>query len=133
MSRSAFEPYVRGQLVGAVRAGATLSDACRHAEVPENTVRGWLKRGRKELNTEYAAFEAEISTARTEAAADTASFEEALVLLSRAARAGSVRACQLLLEHHRSERERQEDEREPSIIDELIARRAARDRNGHAQ
>ena len=54
-----------GLLVELVAAGLSLPDACTQAAVPIDTVKTWLKRGRREDDGPYAEFAAAINAART--------------------------------------------------------------------
>jgi hypothetical protein len=72
--------------VGAVSTGATVTDAARHAGVPVDTVKHWLKRGRREsgTGTEYAELSSRCR-------------RDLLRLLGVKAREGNVSAIRLLL------------------------------------
>ncbi len=94
---------VRGELVGALRAGVTLTDACRHAGVSDRTARRWIARGRQEPGTAYATLACEVDAAR-ETAGDVGPMDEAELwrAVSRAARGGSVPAMAMLWEKLRA-------------------------------
>jgi len=94
---------VRGELVGALRAGVSLADACRHAGVSDRTVRHWIARGRREPGTAYAALACDVDAAR-ETAGDVGPMDEAELwrAVSRAARGGSVPAMAMLWEIRRA-------------------------------
>ena len=94
---------VRGELVGALRVGVSLADACRHASVSDRTVRHWIARGRREPGTAYATLAREVDAAR-ETAGDVGPMDEAELLrvVSRAVRGGSVPAMKLMWEIHRA-------------------------------
>jgi len=94
---------VRGELVGALRVGVSLADACRHASVSDRTVRHWIARGRREPGTAYATLACEVDAAR-ETAGDVGPMDEAELrrVVSRAAKAGSMPAMKLLWEMHRA-------------------------------
>src|SRR4051794_18143486 len=88
--RSRFDPYTRGRIVGAVAAGSTIEGAAGHADVPVDTVKSWLKRGRREAAGEYAEFATAVDAART----DPLSERELVAMLERAAvERGSVQAA----------------------------------------
>lgn len=129
-----FEPFTTGQIVGSVRAGSSLPDACRHAGVSVNTAKSWLKRGRREEGTAYAAFAAAVDAARSAPLTRA----DLLRLLGWRAREGNVSAMRLLLaEYRRDERVTQpagvdpldafsQLDASPSKISELAARRGTR-------
>ena len=53
---SRFTPDARATVLAALRHNATLGEAAWDAGVAEDTLKGWLKRGRAETDTEYSAF-----------------------------------------------------------------------------
>src|SRR4051812_11924849 len=97
--KSRFQPEVRGRILGAVAAGASLEDACRHAGLPSDTLKSWLRRGHREKSTEFAAFADAVRAARREPLSE----HEVVVLLGQRARGGSVTACVALLRWHRQQ------------------------------
>jgi len=100
-----FTPTNRLAVIAATRAGVSFVDACRHAEISPDTGKTWLQRGRREESGDYRRFVDAIEEAR-EAATSTPLDEPALVgILENAARHGSVRATQLLLERLDKDRE----------------------------
>ena len=119
-----------GLLVELVAAGLSLPDACSQAEVPINTVKTWLKRGRREDDGRYSEFAAAIDAARTaDAPLGPMSEEELALVVSRAARKGSVQAMRLRWQQL-SEAKRPSGSGDIfDTIDELAARRA-RERKG---
>jgi hypothetical protein len=124
--RSRFGPYTRGQIVGAVSTGATLADAARHAGVPVDTAKCWLRRGRRESGTEYAEFVEAVEAARVE----PLTRGDLLRLLGVKAREGNVTAIRLLLSELRRDEAAQPPVFDPlaeldggSVITNLAARR----------
>ena len=90
-------------VLAAIKAGATLPDAAREAGVSHPTIRGWVTRGHKDPTSKYGGFAAGVDAALTKRKLPEntdlpADREELLVLVSRAARAGSVTAMRLLSE-----------------------------------
>jgi len=65
--------------------------------LPVDTVKTWLKRGRRENTGEYAEFAAAVSSAKREPLSE----HEVACLLGVRAREGSVPACLELLRWHR--------------------------------
>jgi hypothetical protein len=129
--RSRFDPYTRGRIVGAVAAGSTIEGAAAHAGVPVDTVKTWLKRGRRETSGDYAGFAAAVDDARM----DPLTERELVAMLERAAvQRGSVQACVFLLRRMDRERARQPKTETPfdaldehSVITDLAARRLERE------
>ena len=63
---SKFTPEARGAVLDLLADGLSLKDACRESDIREKTVKGWLTRGRKEDNGDYAEFAAAVDgVART--------------------------------------------------------------------
>ena len=87
-------------LIERTAAGVSLPDACRALDLRESTVKGWLTRGRREEDGDYAEFVAAIEQARQEARERPGPMDrdELRLEVSRAARAGSVQAMKLMLE-----------------------------------
>jgi len=91
------------QIVASVRAGATIEEAARAADVPVATARRWLRDGRKG-KPGYVEFASAVDGCRGErreaerALEGPLSAEEAEGLLARAARKGSVPALRLFYE-----------------------------------
>ncbi len=111
-------------LIELVSEGLSLTDACREAEVPVDTVRGWLKRGRREESGPYARFAREIDEARAfEPPPGSLSEDELLEFVVRATKKGSVPAARLWWEILRA-KERPPRADSLSAVDELAARRA---------
>ena len=119
-----------GLLVALVAAGLSLPDACTQAEVPLDTVKTWLKRGRREDEGPYAELSAAIDAARTsEAPLGPMSEEELALVVSRAARKGSVQAMKLRSQQLSEVKRPRGSGDIFDTIDELAARRA-RERKG---
>jgi transposase-like protein len=96
------------RLVQSLRAGASIPDAAAFAGLSANTVKSWLRRGRREAGTPFARLAANVDAARAEWTA-THPLNEAdlLRLLEQAAMRGSVRATVVLL--NRIDRARERD------------------------
>jgi hypothetical protein len=117
-----------GQIVGAVRAGATLDAASKQAGVSVATVRGWAQKGRKEPDGRFGVFARDLDAARAAASPaqvdmDWPEFEECL---AKAIRGGSVQAMRVYASIHRPGKA-SEEPAEPDAFaeaDELAARRA---------
>ena len=71
-----FTREARLELLEAIRGGLTLVDACETTGLAVDTVKGWLKRGRRESETEYAVFVEAVDRAREDAAAAEMSVAE---------------------------------------------------------
>ena len=130
MSATRFTEGARAGLVARLEAGVPLSDAARAEGLPVDTVRSWLRRGRGEGAGEYADFAAGVERARAKARSarrPVPSEHDVLVLLSEAARNGSVSAMKELRAYHRERGAAPSSERHDSVdaLDELAARREA--------
>ena len=115
---------VRAPLISAVKSGTTIGDAARAAGVAEATVRGWLKDGRRDPESKYAAFAQTIDAARAarpELPEPGLSESDVVGLLEQAAQNGSVPAQKALLD--RFERRRDHGVRDPDEFDQLKASR----------
>ena len=123
---SPFDAERRARLVGLIEAGASLEEAAARVGVTRQTVFRWQARGKTEDGTPAAAFAAQLAAARGEDGADVASEEEALRLLTRAARKGSVTAAKALIAHHRAQRAPDAPAANPfEQLDDLAKRRRA--------
>lgn len=122
-----FDVERRARLLGLIEAGASLEEAAARVGVARQTVFRWQARGKVQPGTPAAEFAERLAAARGEDGADVASEEEALRLLTRAARNGSVTAAKALLAHHRAERgQAPPDVANPfERLDELAKRRVA--------
>ena len=114
------------------RRWVSLADACREVEIPVNTVRHWLKRGRREENGPYAMFAREIDNARAfELPSGPMTRDELRLIVWRAVQKGSVPAMRLYWQI--LEAERHPAKRDPlSGVDELAARRTKAARSDSA-
>ena len=94
-------------LIGAIRTGLALSDACADVGPSQNTVRTWLKRGRKEAGTgtDYDMFAAAVAQARADASAAEMDRIEFLGHLNAVVRRGSIAAMRLWWQIHGTEPE----------------------------
>lgn len=86
---------VRNSIIAHVRAGCTLAEACQFVAISESTVKTWLRRGRQEDGTDYAAFAAAVDQAREAAATADMTQDEFQAHLNTAVRRGSVQAMRL--------------------------------------
>jgi hypothetical protein len=121
-----FDEARRARLVGLIEAGCSLEEAAGRVDVTRQTVFRWQARGKAEDGTPAAAFAEQLAAARGDDAADVASEEEALRLLTKAARKGSVTAAKALVAHHRSRAEPARPAGNPfENLDELAKRRTA--------
>ena len=114
-------------------AGCTLREAAEASGLRFETVRTWLKRGRKEDSGAYADFADQVDEARERAARRPLDRDEWEELVGQAARKGSVAALKLWHEVHRDDPA--EDDEEPGeldILDELDQVAAARARRSGA-
>lgn len=133
-SMSCFSPEVAAGLIRSVKAGATIDEAARRLGVPVNTARGWLRDGRRDPAGKYGSLALLVDGHRrdrqeTEKAAAKAdgplTVAEAEMLLSRAAREGSVAAVRTWLERFAGPQPASETD--PfSQFDELAAKRSRR-------
>jgi hypothetical protein len=128
--RSKFTPENRGALIRATVADRPLRDTCQELGLHHDTVRGWLKRGRREQSGPYFEFALAVDLARERCrleAAEPMDQQGLLEVTSQAARTGSVQAMKLLWEMLRAGPGRGEEPADPlDELDELAARRAAR-------
>lgn len=125
---SRFE-QVADQLVGAVRAGATLDAAAAQASVSVHTVRDWARKGRKEPGGRYAEFATDLAAARGRPARLESSemdWDEFEAHLAKAVRAGSVQAMRVFASLHRPDAEAGAQADGFARFDELATRRRGR-------
>ena len=100
-------------MLASLRAGASIDEAARNVGVNINTLRTWLRNGRKEPEGRYGEFALEVDAIRearqlpdrAELAALTR--EEVEAILAEKARAGSIPALRLWVDLHRAEFEAQ--------------------------
>lgn len=131
MAASKFTAETKASLIARVRAGCSTQDAARAAGVSRRTVAVWITKGNKG-QAGYAEFVAELEAARSEAAnrPEPMTAEELRLVVSEAARNGSVQAMKLLDEMQQRDHTPEEHEVEVPTdplagVDELAARRAA--------
>ncbi len=141
--RSTFTPRARGSVLQGLYAGLTLVESIERAGLAEQTVKGWLTRGRQDPDSEHGRFAAAVDEARDVAARADMTLAEFRGHLNRAVRAGSVSAMRLWLTLHQSEQDEADDDPfaevdgrlrrrgEPSIFDELAQRARARADHDH--
>ena len=113
-------------ILAALAAGTSIPDAARRHGCHPRTIKGWLERGRRSPDGPYGRFAHSVDSHRQGRAVPrngVPDLEELLVLLSDAARAGSVPAAKELLAWH--ERRRANWERPDPLdrFDELAVRR----------
>jgi hypothetical protein len=97
VSASKFTPEVRRALVERTAQSLSLADACRSEGLRLNTVKGWLRRGRREDSGPYADFAQAIEQARARSASrpEPMDADELAQVVSQMARKGSVQAAKL--------------------------------------
>jgi IS30 family transposase len=131
MSESKFTPEIRGALIERTAAGVSLRDACRALGLREATVKGWLTRGRRENDGDYAAFAAAVDRARADRRSrpEPMDADELARRVSEMVRGGSVQAAKLRWEMLRAaepDGEGVKDDDDPlAEVDELARRRTA--------
>lgn len=94
---SKFNEEIADRLIALFVGGATLNDASREVGLSSQTVNHWLKRGRKEPDGLYGRFAAGVDAGRAASKAVEGPMDELelAVVVSRAARKGSVQAMKL--------------------------------------
>ena len=109
-------------MLEALLAGASIEDAARAAGCSSRSVKRWAARGRSDPAGPYGAFaEAVDSRRRLEPGSGVPDREETLLLLSAAARRGSVPAMRELMRYY--ERAASEPIGPLDYLDELAVRR----------
>jgi transposase len=107
-----------------MRDGLSIDEAARNVGVNINTVRTWLRNGRKAPDGRYGAFASEVDAIRearrlpVRAELVTLTRGEVEAILADKARAGSIPALRLWVDLHRSEFEQPTAGDELSWIDE---------------
>ncbi len=101
--RSRFSPQARGGVLQGLYAGLTLAEAAEQADLPVQTVKNWLTRGRTEAGTEHAVFAEAVDRARDAAATVAMTESEFRACLARAVRGGSTQAMKLWWSIHRGD------------------------------
>lgn len=99
---SPFDEERRARLLGLIEAGASLEEAAGRVGITRQTVFRWQARGKTEVGTPAAEFAVRLASARGDDVADVATEEEALRLLTKAARKGSVTAAKALIAYHQA-------------------------------
>lgn len=130
---AAYTLEARGKVMAAITARVELGVSVADAAVAENarpeTVRGWLRRGRREDDGPYADFATAVNKARETAHSrpEPMDADELARVVSEQARRGSVQAMKLRWEMLRApdpEREGVTDDDPLAEVDELARRRA---------
>src|SRR4051812_29121187 len=135
-----FTAEVRDELLEELRGGQALTDACELHGLSVDTVKGWLKRGRGEDDTDYSAFARAVEDARRMAAETEMTPDEFRGHVAAAVRRGSVTAMRLWWTAFGERDEPPADDpfeeldRQSSVTGRLEQRRPAGDgRNGCGQ
>ena len=115
-----FTAELRGELLAQIRSGMGFAEACESVGLSVNTGKGWLRRGRQNPGTEYAAFADAVDQARDAAAAAEMTTAEFQSHVNTAVRRGSVQAMKLWLQINAPEFHG------PDALDALRARRQQR-------
>jgi len=127
-----FTPENRAEILERTALGLTQADIARELDIRLPTLKKWIARGRREDSGEYADFSRAYDAARLESKSRPEPMDEAelLIVVSEAARRGSVQAMKLRWEMICAERDADETEsiEEPPLasLDELAERRAQR-------
>src|SRR4051812_13074610 len=112
-AKSVFLPELRERFLTLLELGRTIESACADVGISRTTVNKWATRGRKEgASAEAAAFAERFDAIRDLGPYVGLSNEDLIRLLEKAARQGSVRATQLLLERP-WERRKQRGDQDP--------------------
>ena len=107
MAASKWTADHREAFINLTRSGLGIADAARETGVREKTAKGWLARGRQETSGEYRDFTDAVEAARLERdqAEQPMDPDELKLVVSRAAKKGSVRAMKLRWEMIRAEQQ----------------------------
>jgi transposase-like protein len=100
MARSKFTPENRAVILAQLRSGGSLAGACRDVGVRLKTAEGWLTRGRRDDDGDYADFAQAVDEARVARQRAGLTPDEFEKHLSKAVRAGSVQAMKLWADLH---------------------------------
>jgi transposase-like protein len=100
MAASKFTPENRAVILAQLRTGGSLAGACREIGVRLKTAEGWLTRGRRENDGDYADFAQAVDEARAAHERAGMTPDEFEGHLAKAVRAGSVQAMKLWAELH---------------------------------
>jgi predicted transcriptional regulator len=128
MSASLFRAEARAAIIARVELGQTFVEAAEAAGYKRATARGWLARGRRESDGDYAEFAAAVERARAAVGVEAMTPEEHRQKVSEVARKGNVQALKLYWEMILADREPADETEKPKdeleALDELAARRA---------
>ena len=108
-------------------AGVSIADSARRHGCAPRTISGWLARGRRSPDGPSGVFASRLDSCRQERVVSRKGVPdrgEVLLLLSTAARAGSVPAMKALLAWHERERSGRTQRDPIDHFDELAARRS---------
>lgn len=121
MAASKFTPEITEGLIELIGDGLTIKDAALAMEVREKTVRNWLAKGRSEEDGPHAAFADSIEEAQqvAEERVEPMDRDELLLVVSKAARLGSVQAMKLMEEMLRRGANDDSDEKPSDPFDAL--------------
>jgi hypothetical protein len=128
MSRSLFRPEARAAIIARLELGMTFKESVEAAGIKIPTAQGWLARGKRESDGDYADFAAAVERAKASLGVEAMTAEEHRQKVSEVARRGNVQALKLYWEMILADRNPDEDEKakdELEEIDELAARRAS--------
>ena len=132
MRASRFSPDVCGRLIGAIRAGEGVEEACAGAGISPRTFQSWMQKGvRPDSKPEYRQFRADVEAARVRCLNDSLSDAELVRMLEKKAREGSIKAIELLLKRPWERSSRSDGDEKPgqdplAEVDELASRRQQR-------
>lgn len=130
MAKSKFLPETRGAIIERFAAGLTLPDTALAVGINPTTLKGWLKKGRRQEKGPYADFATAVDEAKREARErpEPMDYDELLRVVSESARKGNTQAMKLRWEMICADRNTDEEEEEPAdpvaAVDELAQRRA---------
>jgi hypothetical protein len=131
MSATLFTPETKAAIVARLEVGFNFVEAAEGAGIKKGTARGWLARGRRESEGEYADFAEAVERARAGQKIEAMTTEEHRQKVSEVARRGNVQALKLYWEMILADRKSPDETEETSDplteIDELAKRRAGRD------
>lgn len=121
MAASKFTTETTEGLIELVGDGLTIKDAALAMEVREKTVRNWLAKGRSDEDGPHAAFAEAIEEAQqvAEERVEPMDRDELLLVVSKAARLGSVQAMKLMEEMLRRGANDDSDEKPSDPFDAL--------------
>lgn len=125
-----FTPQKRERLFALLETGHTVTDACIKVPISRQTVMRWAREGRQEVGTDKAEFARRYDELLNGPPESGMTEADLIRVLETQARSGNVRATQLLLERPWEKKvpapaKADEPKPEPSLLDELAARRVA--------